>query len=340
MKAARFYEPNKPLRVEEVNRPTPGPGEALVRVRAAGVCHTELHFQDGILTPAHSPITLGHEVAGEIEAINGQTDLAVGDRVVANYLTPCGKCAICETRQTHLCPSPKRFLAFVHDGGFAEYVLVPTESLIRLPDSISYESGATLACSATTALHAMRRIGRVKQGEAVVVYGLGGIGLLMVQLGRHLGLRTIGISRTVAKLEQALALGAEAVVDGTSSDLVERVRALTDGRGADAVFELVGTGESMEKSLVMLARGGRLVLVGYSTDLLSVHPLTFLVPEQEIRTSVGNTHQELVEVVDLASQGVIEPQIGRTLPLEEANDALDSLRAGEILGRAVLIPSP
>lgn len=339
MRAARFYEGSKSLRVEEVPRPEPGPGEALVRVRAAGVCHTDLHFLDGLLPPGKSPLVLGHEVAGVVEALGGQAPgLQVGERVVAYYYAPCGRCRCCRRGWENLCANLRGQLGFLTDGGFAEYVVVAADSLVPLPERVSFEAGATLACGATTALHALREIAGVRLGETVVVYGVGGVGLAMVQMAKRMGVRVIAVSRTAAKLERAAALGADHTINAAEQDPVEAVRMATDGAGADAVFELVGVRETMDSAAAMLGKRGRLVFIGYSTDDFVVSPINLVIGEQVVTASVGNTLTELQEVVRLASEGAIQPVVARTFPLDQINDALELLRAGELVGRAVLLP--
>jgi len=340
MRAARFYQVGEPLRVEEVERPAIGRDEALVRVRAAGICHTELHFtDDGLLRPAKVPMTLGHEVAGDVAEIQGGPEgIGVGDRVVVYYYGPCGHCYWCRHGAGNLCSQLRAQLGFISDGGFAEYVKVPATSLVKLPANLSYEEGATLGCSATTAIHAMREMGKVKLGETLAVYGIGGIGLLMVQLGKLMGATVIAISRTHPKLERAKEFGADKIINAVEQDVVKEAREFTHNEGVDAVFELVGVAKSMADSIAMLRKRGRLVFVGYSPDDFKVNPIPLVVGELTVTASVGNTLQELVDVVHLAGAGKLKPTVGATFPLTEINNALDIVRQGKVIGRAVVVP--
>ena len=338
MHAARFHAADRPLVVEEVPRPEPGPGEVLLRVEAAGVCGTELHFLDGLLTPARAPITLGHEVAGTVAGTGtGVTGLAVGDRVAVHYLHSCGRCRWCRTGRDHLCDAPLGFLAFVTDGGFAEHVVVPASALVGVPDGVSLPEAAPLCCGATTALHAASVAG-LGLGDTAVVYGCGGVGLALVQVLRLSGVRVIAVSRSAEKLRLAAELGAEATVDASAGSVGEQVRDLTRGTGADAVFELVGTAATGAESLAALGKAGSLVYVGYSFDRVSLSPLALVVPEQRVLTSVGNTHAELAQAVDLAARGLLRTVVAETAPLAEVGRVLDDLRAGRVAGRAVLLP--
>lgn len=343
MRAARFHGPNRPLVIEDVPEPVPGLGEVMVRVEAAGVCGTELHFLDGLLTPATAPITLGHEVAGTVAAIGPAagrgTPVAVGERVAVHYFHPCRHCLPCRTGAEHLCDAPAGFLAFATDGGFAEYVRVPASAVTPLPEGLDARDAAPLCCSATTAIHA-RGVAALAPGQWAVVYGAGGVGLALVQVLALAGVRTIAVSRTPAKLTLAGDLGAEATVDATAGReaVAEAVLGVTRGRGADAVFETVATRETMATSLALLGKRGALVLVGYGFDPLELSPLALVVPEARVLTSVGNTYPELLEALDLAARGRLRPVVDRVVALDEVNTVLDDLRAGRVEGRAVLVP--
>lgn len=338
MRAVQFLGPRKPLSVSEVERPVPPPGHVLVAVEAAGVCGTELHFRDGLLTPAKTPIVLGHEVAGAVAELGGGvTGWAEGDRVAVHYFHSCRHCRPCRTGLEHLCDQPEGFLAFVTDGGFAEFVSVPASALVGVPGPLSAAEAAPLCCAATTALHALG-VAELSAGDSAVVYGCGGVGLALVQILRLAGIRTLAVSRSAMKLTAARELGADTVIDASAGAVADQVREATGGRGADAVFELVGTTETMGESIAALAKRGRLVFVGYSFDALEVSPLALVVPELSIRTSVGNTHAELTDALALAADGRVRPIVHETAPLEDADRVLDELAAGRVVGRSVLTP--
>ncbi len=172
-----------------------------------------------------------------------------------------------------------------------------------------------------------------------MIYGVGGVGFGLVQLSHAIGARTIAVGRSAAKLDKALELGAEVVVNAAEENAAERIRGITEDAGADVVFECVGTQESMQEASAALGRRGRLVFVGYSPDSFSVHPIQLVVFEQKVMGAVGATLNELYEAVDLVERGVVRPVVDRTLPLEKFESGIDALERGELVGRAVLVPS-
>ncbi len=338
MRAIRYHGPLKPLRLEDVPVPEPGPGEVLVRVLAAGLCHTDLHFTSGLLDLGVAPLTLGHEIVGRIERAGpGVPAERIGERVVVYYYTGCGRCPHCLAGDENLCDALRAEHGFVTDGGFAEWVRAPARNAVPLPAHVSDAAAAPIGCAVTTAIHAAT-LARVGLGDWVVVLGAGAVGYGLVQVARLRGARVVAVGRSAAKLDQARALGADATVRAGAEDVPARIRALTGGRGADVVFELVATRETMGWSLAALAKRGRLVFVGYSEDALQVHPIQLVVGEQVVTASVGCTLAELRQAVDLVSEGRVRTVVDRTLPLERFQEGVDALASGALVGRAVLVP--
>lgn len=339
MTAVRYHGPGQPFRLEEVARPEPRPGEVLVRIAASGMCHTELHFGTGLLNLGVAPMTLGHEIAGRIAAVGEGVDPGrVGERVILYYYVGCGECEQCRLGREQLCPNLRAEYGFISDGGYAQYVSVPSRNAVPLPDTVSDVEAAPIGCGVTTAVHAAN-LAELRGGEWVVVYGIGGVGLGLVQLARARGARTIAVSRTEAKLSRARELGAEFAVDASDpSTVAARIREITGGAGADVVFECVGSAETMEQASAALGRRGRLVFVGYSEASFTVHPIQLVVFEQKVLGSVGATLQDLHEAVDLVARGVIRTVVDRELPLERYQEGLDALARGEPIGRIVLVP--
>ncbi len=338
MRAIRYHGPLKPLRLEDVPVPEPRAGEVLVRVLAAGLCHTDLHFTSGLLDLGVAPLTLGHEIVGRIERAGpGVPPERIGERVVVYYYEGCGKCLRCLAGEENLCEALRGEHGFVTDGGFAEWVRAPARNAVPLPAHVSDAAAAPIGCAVTTAIHAAA-LGRVGLGDWVVVLGAGAVGYGLVQVARLRGARVIAVGRSEPKLERARALGADATVRAGAEDVPARLRALTGGRGADVVFELVATRETMGWSLAALGKRGRLVFVGYSEDDLRVHPIQLVVGEQVVTASVGCTLAELRQAVDLVAEGRVQTVVDRTLPLERFQEGVDALAAGALVGRAVLVP--
>lgn len=338
MRAVRYHGPKQPLRLEDVPAPTPDPGEVVVRVAAAGLCHTELHFLSGLLNLGVHPLTLGHEIVGRVERTgSGVREVAEGDRVIVYYYVGCGRCRHCLIGDENLCGALQAEYGFISDGGFAEAVKVPARNCLRLPEQVSDEAAAPIGCSVTTGVHALN-LARVSSGDMVLVYGIGAVALGIVQLARHAGAEVIAVSRTAAKLDRARALGAAHAIDASAEPVADRVRDLTEGHGADVVMELVATAATMEQSTRALAKRGRLVFIGYSEDSYTVHPIQLVITEASVMGSVGNTLAELHQAVDLVARGTVQTVVDRTLPLDEFQVGVDALSRGDPIGRVVLTP--
>jgi len=338
MRAVRYHGPKLPLRLEVVPQPEPGPGEILVKVTAAGICHTELHFLSGLLNLGINPLTLGHEVVGKVDKVGpGVTAPRVGERVIIYYYVGCGRCAHCFVGDENLCDAIQAEYGFVTDGGFAEYVKVPARNAIRLPDGLSDEAAAPIGCGVTTAVHASA-LARLGAGDVALVYGVGAVSYGLIQMAVLAGAEVIAVSRTTAKLAKARQLGAAHTIGATEGKVAERVRELTHGHGADVIFEMVATKESMAACTQAIAKRGRLVFIGYSEDSYTVHPIQLVITEASVMGSVGNTLGELVRAVDLVASGKVQTVVDRVLPLAEFQQGIDALAKGELIGRVVLKP--
>lgn len=338
MRAVRYQGPKQPLRLETLPDPTPGDGEVVIEVSAAGLCHTELHFLSGLLDLGVHPLTLGHEVVGRVAKLGtGVSDVKEGDRVIVYYYVGCGRCRHCLVGDENLCDALRAEYGFISDGGFAEAIKVPARNCVPLPESVADERAAPIGCSVTTAVHAMN-LARVSRGDVVLVYGVGAVGFGIVQLARASGAEVIAVGRKASKLEKARQLGAHHAIDGSREPVAERVREITGGHGADVIMELVATKPTMEESWKAIAKRGRLVFIGYSQDSFTVHPIQLVITEASVSGSVGNTLAELREAVELARRGTVDTVVDRTIGLEDFQSGIDALERGELIGRAVLKP--
>ncbi len=313
-------------------------GWALVDVRAAGVCGTELHFLDGMLPAPHHPFVLGHEIAGVVREAPPDADVAAGDRVAVYNFVGCGECHWCRTGRESICVSPKGQLGFTIDGGFADIARVPARNLIRLPDSVSFEDAAVLSCSGMTAVHATRLAG-VTLGQTGIVNGVGGVGLMVIQVLVAAGARAIAVADSEAKAALAREAGAAEVVvldmGKGYGTLPDRVRELTVS--ADHYFELVGSAATMRAGILSLGPRGTCVLIGYTGDDLTINPVELILSERRIVSSVAAAQQDLETALGLAADGRLSVAIDTRYPLDEVGTALHRLRAREVRGRNVLI---
>ena len=341
MKAIRMVEPGKPLELQQIPIPSAGEQDVLVRVRAAGICHSDAHYRAGRSSMGTMPITLGHEVAGEVEWVGADVGtVKAGDRVCLHYNISCGECYYCNTGNEQFCTTV-RMIGHHIDGGYAEYVAVPARNAIPLPEEISFEEGATLMCASATALHALRR-GRLKERETVAVFGVGGLGLSAVQLAKALGaveVYAVDIKRD--KLELASEYGA-IPIDASRVDAVEEIRRLTKGKGVDVALEMIGLPVTMKQTIGSVGVLGRAVIVGLSQIPLEVHPYQTLIGyEAEIVGSNDHLLQELPLLIDMARRKILDTSrvVSQRIPLdaERINRRLDDLETYTEDVRAVIV---
>lgn len=329
MKAIRMIEAGQPLQMQQIPIPAAGEEDILVRVRATGICHSDAHYRAGRSSMGRMPITLGHEVAGEVEWIGSNVkNVEASERVCLHYNISCGDCYYCKTGNEQFCETVKMIGHHI-DGGYAEYIAVPARNAIHLPAEISFEEGATLMCASATALHALRK-GRVKAGETVAVFGVGGLGLSAIQLAKALGaVEVYAVDIKLEKLELASEYGA-IPIDASRVDAVEEIRKLTKGRGVNVALEMIGLPMTMKQTIESLGMLGRAVIVGLSQIPLEVHPYRTLIGyEAEIIGSNDHLLQELPLLIDMARQKILDTShvVSQTIPLDagKVNQRLDDL---------------
>jgi NAD+-dependent secondary alcohol dehydrogenase Adh1 len=333
-------EYHQPL--EFVERPIPEPRRAtdvLIRLGGAGVCATDLHALEGLMEPAGVtlPRVLGHENAGWVEEVgDGVTTVARGDAVLVFPPHSCGLCVPCRRGIDMLCIHHE-FTGLTVDGGFAEYVVVPERSLVALPAGVEPAAVAPHADAGLTAYHAVKRLAHLATpGTTAVVVGVGGVGHIALQLIRELGAgATVAVDTDSRRRALASELGADEVIDGGTAS-VDAVRELTGGRGADLVFDFVGSDQSHADSTAMLARGGTYSIVGFG-GMLSVPSAALVGGEQTVMGNLVGTWLDLWEVMQLHGAGRLVLKT-ESHPLESVNEVLAKLREGEVTGRAVLVP--
>ncbi len=363
MRAAVLEAPGQPLRVEELAEPEPGPGEVLVDTAACGVCHTDLHVMKGeVIFP--TPAVLGHEVSGVVASVGqGVKNVAVGDRVVASFIMPCGWCRHCVRGAEDLCETFFGFnrlrgtlydgstrlrradgtpVAMYSMGGLAERCVVPATDVFCVPDSLDLRDVTILGCSMLTAYGAVNNVAGVRPGDDVAVVAVGGVGSALVQMAVAFGAaRIIAVDVNREKLEAAVALGATHTVDASAADPVEAVRALTEGRGVAVAFEALGSAVTFAAACGMADDGGAVVVIGIAPAGVTGQVDLSRLPRRKLRilgSYGGRPRTDLPALLHLVERGVLRPaaMVSRRFSLEDADAAYSALARGEIVGRAVV----
>lgn len=329
MKALRLTAIGSPLEEKEIEMPVIGADGVLIRIKAAGICHSDAHYRAGVSPVAPLPLTLGHEVAGVVEQVGFDVQSFVpGDRVCVHYLVTCGQCAFCLAGTEQFCPEAQ-MIGKHRNGGYAEFIVVPERSLFHLPGEIPFEQGAILMCSSATSLHALHKA-RLRAGETAAIFGAGGLGISALQIASHFGAaRVYAVDINPRKLELAERLGA-IPVNAATRDPVEQLRELTRGRGVDVALELVGLPLTMRQAVQSLAILGRAALVGLTRESFEVAPYSELLnKEAEIIGVSDHLAGEIPLLLDLVRTRKLDLSHGviRTVPLDAGavNGILDDL---------------
>jgi len=350
MKSFNVTAFGEPLQAME--RPTPAPQgkEVLLKVRAAGVCHSDLHLSEGGYDLGQGkklnvtdrgvklPLTMGHEVAGEVAALGPDASgVNVGDvRLVFPWIG-CGQCPACKRGTENLCRAPN-CIGIHRPGGYADYVIVPDAKYLVEIAPLTPEQAAPFACSGLTAYSALKKVGPLLQQAPVAIIGVGGVGLMAVTLLKALdGAGAIAVDISETKREAALKAGAIATVDGKAPDAVAQLAASAPD-GLLAVIDFVGSPQTAELGINAMARGGHYIAVGlYGGELhypMPFFPMRALTIQGSYTGSLG----ELQELMSLARNGAIPDFPVHKHGMSEVNDVLASLRAGNIVGRSVVVP--
>lgn len=342
MKAVRFVGVNQALEMQEIPIPEIGERDILVKVKAAGICHSDAHYRAGISPVKPVPLTLGHEVAGVVEKIGSQaTNVKIGDRVCLHYNITCGDCYHCATGNDQFC---EKVLMLGHyaNGGYAEYIAVPARNAIHLPEEIPFEQGATLMCASATAFHALKK-SRIKAGERAAIFGAGGLGQSAIQLAKAFGaIEVFAVDINQAKLNLAKSYGA-IPVNAKEVNPVDEIKKRTNNKGVDVAIEMIGLSQTMKQAIQIAGVMGRVVVVGLSNQPIEINPYTEILGN-EVELIGSNDHHlaELPLLVDLARRKILDTSkiVTKTIPLdaEEINQALDDLEnfSGDV--RTVITP--
>jgi alcohol dehydrogenase, propanol-preferring len=351
MKAARIVKLNEPLQVQEIQTPTPKGTQVLVKVHSEGVCHSDVHVWEGYYEGIDGqalkttergvkyPLTPGHEVAGEVETLGEQAEgFSKNEKVLVYPWIGEGLCPACRIGEENLCDKP-RSLGIYTDGGYAQYVLVPSyKYLVKIGDDMDMDTSAPLSCAGLTSYGAVKNAG-LKPDDNVVVVGTGGLGLMAIQLAKAVtGANIIAMDLDDEKLDVAKKNGANIAINSKKEDPVKAVMEVTRNLGADAVLDFVNASATVETDMKFLRRRARLVLVGLFGGELKLGLVSMPTRSYRIIGSYTGTIKDLIELVSLAKRGVIKPVIGGRFKLDQATEALTMLTKGKIIGRGVINP--
>jgi S-(hydroxymethyl)glutathione dehydrogenase/alcohol dehydrogenase len=363
-RGAVLFEPGKPLEICDLDVAAPRAGEVLVRMAAAGVCHTDLHVMQGKFA-APLPAVMGHEGAGVVAEVGpGVVSLRAGDRVVPLWRLSCGKCEYCRRGRPALCPEGTRVrnTGRLPDGSsrlshrgrevfhyagvstFCEYSVVPEQSLLKLEQDVPLDRAALLGCAVVTGVGAVTHAARVKPGDTVAVFGAGGVGLNVIQGAAAAGAATlVAVDLHDSKLHLARRFGATHVVSAPAEDPVAAVRTLTGGRGVDHAFDAVGSPVTIRQAYDVLAKAGKLIVLGIAPAgaevSLPLGPLVF--EERQVLGSFygsGRPREDIPALARMYGEGKLklDELLTRRYPLEQVNEAYAALERGEV-ARSVVV---
>jgi acryloyl-coenzyme A reductase len=341
----REYGPPENLKWETVPTPEPQAGEALLRVGAVSVDLFQMEFRSGRALKIELPRIMGNGPAGEVAKLGpGVEGVAPGQRVVVCNNVSCGMCKYCRIGRETLCAGLNNhrggMIGAHRNGGYAEYVTVPARNLLPLPESVSYEQACLIPNTIGPVVKACTGRARIRAGESVLIVGAGGgMGIHAVQAARACGGRVIAAIRSERKSQAVRDSGADVVLSTSQSSWPEEVRRLTDGWGADVVLDFVASGDTLKASLAALAPAGRLVIMGFfPRGSVLETPTWVFTEEREITGNRSAGRHDVAESVALIQNGRIKPHVSKVFPLKEAVQAHRAFEAGEITGRAVLVP--
>jgi propanol-preferring alcohol dehydrogenase len=331
--------------------PTPKPKdvEVLVKVKAVGVCHSDLHLWEGGYDTGDGfmkvtdrgvkfPVIPGHEIVGIVTEIGSAVQgIAVGDNVLVYPWIGCGNCAACRIGNDNVCDTP-RSLGVFQNGGYAEYALVPHFKFLAKVTGIDLDAAASLACSGLTAYTAIKKSNATSQSN-VVIFGAGGLGLMGVQIARAVtNANIIIVDIDDAKLQTAKDLGADHAVNSKDPDAVQKIMALCGGKGADSIIDFVNAPPTVKMGLAVIRKRGTMTLVGLFGGAIDLSLVSIPLKAITIQGAYTGNYNDMVELLNLAKRGVINPIISKRYSLSEANTALEDLKSRKILGRAIINP--
>jgi alcohol dehydrogenase, propanol-preferring len=358
LKAARIVEANKPLEISELEIPEPKENQVIVKVKAVGVCHSDLHLWEGGYDLGDGsfmkvtdrgvkyPVTPGHEIVGSIAKMGSAvTGFSEGDNVLVYPWIGEGTCPACKAGNENLCDSPKSLGVF-QDGGYAEQVLVPHFKYLVKVSGIDLEPAASLACSGLTAYTAVKKA-NMNSPEYLVIIGAGGLGLMGIQIAKAItNAKVICVDLDDKKLDIAKKMGADFVINTNvigsvttgSGNAVQKIISICDNKGADSVIDFVNAPQTAKTGIAILRKRGNLVLVGLFGGSINLSLVTIPLKAITIQGAYTGNYNDFVELIELAKKGTIKQVISERYSLNQSNNALENLKQRKIIGRAVINP--
>ncbi len=340
MKAAVFHGSEGGIRFEDIPTPKITADQILVKVAACGVCHTDLHYiEHGVPTFKKPPVVLGHEASGVVE----ETGSAVstfqrGQHVLIPAVLTCGRCQFCRMGRENICAN-MTMLGNHIDGAYAEFVAVPAKDVLDLPESIPLQEASIIADAISTPYHAVKNRAQVKLGDTVVVFGCGGVGINAVQLATAAGAYVIAVDINDKKLEWATQFGAAETINASKVERVSKAVKKMTGGGADIAMEVIGNPRTIEEAFDCVRVGGRLCVVGYTNEAISIVAGTIMFKELEVVGSLGCRPLDYKPLIRLVEQGKVDVKrlVTHRFPLEELSKAFEVMKEGVSL-RSIVIP--
>jgi propanol-preferring alcohol dehydrogenase len=336
MKAAVLHEFKTPLTLEEVARPQAGADDVLIEVEVCGVCHSDLHVADGDWTQlagiVKKPLILGHEIVGRVvERGAAVHSVQVGERVGVPWVQwTCGQCEFCREGNENVCLQ-QRITGVTVDGGYAEYAKAPASHVVKIPDALSSEQAAPLLCAGVTVHRALKQ-SKIRAGQRLAVFGVGGLGHIAVQIGRAAGAEVTAIDISEEKLALAKSLGATRTLNAATSKVVKEIRS---SGGVHVALVTSASKSAYDMAFPCVRPTGTLLAVGLPAQDIAFPAIFMAAGEIQIKASSVGTREDLREVLAMGAAGKVHCQVS-TRPLAEVQEVLGQLSRGEISGRVAL----
>jgi 2-desacetyl-2-hydroxyethyl bacteriochlorophyllide A dehydrogenase len=338
VKAVIWNGPNSQLSLEDIPVPRAGFGEVVIKVKASGLCGSDLSIAKGRMPLKNWPLVLGHQTGGIVHEVGeGVKSFKSGDRVVCTPDIPCGVCRYCRIGRTNLCRSLKR-IGFEINGSDAEYVLTSERSVIQLPGSIDFEQGSIAVDAVASMYHALFVQAQARPGNKIILLGIGGMGIQAIEMSHLCGATVLVTSRSDKRLDFAKKLGADVLVNTTKQDISTEAAKFTLGEGADIVIDSIGGSGTMKQAIELLRPGGKIMVIGLMEPEFSLPFMKMVMLEAEVIGSRTATKQDVIETLNLIAEKKLHPVVTNRYPLSDFRAGFEALEKGEIFGRGVLIP--